>query len=820
MRGLKRVGVVVLLALLTAIPVLADKASTFYEKARDAEARQDYEQAYDLYKQAHDLKPSDLRYRTAFERIKLYAAAAKVHRGQMLRDAGKLADALAEFEAARQIDPSNFVAQQEAQRTRKMLDDLKKGLPIQQNLNQPKLSERVQQAASPVELAPISQTPITLKLVEDAKAIYETIGKLAGINVLFDPDYTSRRIRIELNGVTLEQALHIVALESHTFWRPVTPNTIYVAQDSQAKRNELEQQVLRTFYLGNLSASTEIQDVTNTLRTILRLERVQQLPSQNAIVVRGTPDQVAMAEKLINDIDKARPEVIVDVAVMQVQKEKLRNLGITPPFSTTANPTITLQSNTGTTTSSSSSTTTSTTGTTTSAGSINLNDLANLDARNFVLTIPPVSVTALANDSNTKVLENPQVRALDGQKATLKIGQRVPIATGSFSGTTGVSGVGINPLVNTQFQYTDVGVNIEITPHIHMNRDVTLKISMEISSIVSYSNIGGVNQPVIGQRKIEHEIRLHEGEVNMLGGILEETETQSMTGIPWLSSIPILKYLFGQSSKDHVNNEIVFVLTPHVVRGVELSDLNTRTIDVGTQNVVQVRSIAAPQPTPVSAPVQPPVQQQPGPQQAVPPQQQAPAPAPQAQPQTTPQPPQSTAPAPTPNQSAPAPQAANPQPGTVQQASANPPAAPDLGRMGSGPLLSFDPPLINQPAGATFTVNVTLTGAKNVSSIPAQIVYDPAVLQLVRVDSGEMLSKDGQTAALVQREDPSGGSVQVSLTRPPNTMGINGDGVVFRLTFMAKAAGKGIIAINRSLVRDPSQQTTEVAGSQAVVTVR
>ncbi|HEX8924917.1 MAG TPA: type II and III secretion system protein, partial [Terriglobales bacterium] len=176
MKGLKRLGMVALLALLATIPALADKASSLYDKARDAEARQNYEQAYDLYKQAYDLKPKDLRYRTAYERTKLYAAAAKVHRGQMLRDAGKLADALAEFEAARQIDPSNFVAQQEAQRTRKMLDDVQRGVPVPQtDLNKPKLSERVLQAATPVELAPISQTPITLKLVEDSKAIYETI---------------------------------------------------------------------------------------------------------------------------------------------------------------------------------------------------------------------------------------------------------------------------------------------------------------------------------------------------------------------------------------------------------------------------------------------------------------------------------------------------------------------------------------------------------------------------------------------------------------------------------------------------------------------
>ena len=247
----------------------------------------------------------------------------------------------------------------------------------------------MEEATGPVELAPISQTPITLKLSEDTKTIYESIGKLAGINVLFDPDYTSRRIRVDLNGVTLEEALQITALESKTFWRPVTPNTIFVAADTPAKRKELEQSVIRTFYLTNLSQPNELQDLVNILRTLLDTQRLQQFPSQQAIVVRGTPDQIAMAEKLIEDLDKSRPEVVVEVAIMQVNRDKLRNLGIQPPASIT----VALQSNTGTTTSTTGTnvgtgngTVTTTTGATT--GTITLNQLANLNATNFAVTIP------------------------------------------------------------------------------------------------------------------------------------------------------------------------------------------------------------------------------------------------------------------------------------------------------------------------------------------------------------------------------------------------------------------------------------------------
>src|SRR6202030_3915927 len=219
------------------------------------------------------------------------------------------------------------------------------------------------------------------KLTEDSKVIYQTVGQLAGINVLFDPDYTPRQIKVELNGVTLEEALQITALESKTFWRPVTLNTIFVAQDNPAKRKELEQSVLKTFYLTNLSAPTELQDVVNAIRAVLDVQRVQQLLSQNALIVRGTPDQIALAEKLVEDLDKARPEVIIDIAVMQISKDKSRTLGFSPPTSAT----VALQSNINNTTTTTTSTGTTTTPTTTgsSTGGINLNTLGNLNATDF-----------------------------------------------------------------------------------------------------------------------------------------------------------------------------------------------------------------------------------------------------------------------------------------------------------------------------------------------------------------------------------------------------------------------------------------------------
>jgi len=766
MLRLIRPAAIILLVVAISLSAAAS-ANSLFKKGKDAEARQNYEQAYEYYKQAYDLKPKDLAYRAAYERLRFYAGASHVKRGQLLRDSGKLDEALAEFQKAVEVDPSSPIAQQEIRRTQQMIDAAKAPGPKAAAPAPSGLQQRVQEAQGPVELAAISNIPITLKLTEDTKVIYETVGKLAGINVLFDPDYTSRRVKIELNGVTLEQALQIIALESKTFWRPVTPNTIFVASDTPAKRKDVEQSVIKTFYLANLSQPTELQDVVNALRQILEISRIQPLPSQGALVVRGTPDQIALAEKLVGDLDKARSEVIVDVAVMQVSRDKARTLGINPPTSAT----VALQNNINTTTPATTTggttTTTGNTGSTSgSANQINLNRLGNLNATDFTVTINPATATALFNDSTTKIIQNPQIRAVDGQKASLKIGDRVPVATGSFQ--PGIGGVGINPLVNTQFQYLDVGVNIDITPRVHAAREVTLKISMDISNVTGQSNIGGISQPIIGQRKIEHEIRLKEGEVNLLGGMLEDSTTKSLSGIPGLSQIPILRYLFGQTNTEHRENEIVFALIPHIVRSQDLSELNQRALQVGTASAIELRRVSRPAPGDGGAPTQP-----------------------------TPTPP--------PAQSAPPPAQTPP---------------PSQGSAGGAASFMFDPANVTQPAGSTFAVNVLLTGAQNVYSVPLQVSYDPKVLQVVNVSNGGLLSQDGQSVALVHRDDDQSGALQITATRPPGSAGISGQGAVVTLTFMAKASGQSTLTISKGGAKDPKMQSLPVSGAVATITVQ
>jgi general secretion pathway protein D len=778
MRRLKRPAVWLLLVAVVAVPALADKAKDFYNKGQDAEARQNFETAYEFFKQSYDLKPKDLRYRTAFERTRFEAAASIVHRGQKLRDDGKLEEAAALFQKALTIDPSLYIAQQELNRTLKMIND--KTNPPQQAAGPPAgLERKVFEAGGPVELGAISTVPITVKMSgQKSDVVYRTVGQLAGVNVLFDPEYIPKQISVELNGVTMEEALEITALESKTFWRPVTPNTIFVAQDSPAKRKELEQSVLKTFYLSNLSAPTELQDIVNAIRAVLDVQRVQQLLSQNAVVVRGTPDQIALAEKLVDDLDKARPEVLIDIAVMQISKDKSRTLGLNPPSSAT----VTLQSNVNNTTTTNTTTTTGTTSTGTGSTGIDLNGIANLNATNFQVSIPSANLSAVMGDTDTKLIQNPQIRALDNQKASLKIGERLPVATGSFQ--PGIGGVGINPLVNTQFQYIDVGVNIDVTPHVHANREVTLKISMEISSEIGQASIGGITQPIIGQKKVDlGEIRLADGESSLIGGILDDSQTKSLSGIPGLAQIPILRYLFGQVTQDHSSDETVFAITPHVIRGTDVNEINQRAIQIGTANTIELRHVG-------HAPAPP-----------------TPAPASQAPVNQTPQP--TTQPA---NPSQPA------TPNTGGQASA--PAPPIGGAGEGGASFLFDPATIQATKGGTFVVNLTISGAQNVYSVPVQLNYDPKMLQLVNVSNGGFLSQDGQAVALVHREDETVGQLQVTATRPPGAGGVSGQGSVVTLTFQAKASGQTPLTITRGGARDPGLQAIAVNGAQASVTVQ
>jgi general secretion pathway protein D len=793
-------------------PLRAESANSMFKHGEAAEAREDYDTAFDLYQKALAKAPNDLAFKTALYRVRVSASAAHMSKGHKLLNGGDEQGALAEFLHAAEIDPGNEAAQQAIAQVRK-----NHGEAVMQSETSLPIDAAKQQdldtIGAPVMLKPMSNEPLTLHYSEDAKVVYQAIGKASGINVLFDPDYTAKRITVDLNNESLLDALRIVGVMSNTFWRPITDNTIFVAQNTRQKRQDLDETAVQTFYLTNAWQTNDLTDVQQAVRQVLTGAKIYGVPSQNAIVIRGTPDELLLAQKLIDDLDKARSEVVVDIAVLEVSKNWERTLGIEWPSSVG----IALQAPNSST--SSTSTTTTTTGTADTGTSPSLYDLSHLKASQFAVTIGGATANLLLTDSNTKILNNPRLRATDAQKATFKVGERVPYATGSFGGgglggvgTGGVGGLGIG--VQTQFQYQDIGVNIEMTPTVHYDHDVTLKIKIEVTSLNGNVTISGVTEPIVAQKVVDQVIRLREGEASILGGIQNKQDAVSWNGIPGLSSIPILKYLFGSKDRTISDDELVFLVVPHIVRSQTLDRTNLRTIDTGNGTSIELRHVSANIPegsNPAPAPQAPPVRPaEPRPTVGVVPGQSALAAAPAALAQMS-------ASADVNGQTA---AKAVASPAAAPPGSAAAPTAPaPLGASGAATVnVMFSPPGSPVAIGSTFQVPVVLTGGKDVASVPLQIQYDPARLSLVNVTPGDLLGRDNQAVALIHRDDGPG-SITINAARPPGVAGVSGAGVVCVLSFQAKQAGDSQLSMTRAVAVTSAQQQLPARNSQVTIAV-
>jgi general secretion pathway protein D len=755
------------------------KGKEDYSAAKKALDSQDYDAAVDYYIKANQADPHNANYRIGLNQARFQAAQVHLRKGYKLREKGDLQGAISEFQRAQVLDPSSMIADQEVKRTVDELTERTRAAAIEEAIPEDSTAPPGSRmmASQPPELKPLSRAPINLKMSNDAKVVFETIGKLAGLTVIYDPDLQAKRISTELNNVTLEQALDIVSLESKAFWKPVTENIIMIIPDTAQKRRDYEEQVVRTFYLNNVAIAQDLTEITTGLRQLLDFKRIQQVNAQSAIIIRDTPDKIALAEKIIRDIDKAKPEVIIQVQVLEARIDNLRNLGILPGQSASVqiNPNSTTTSNTTTTT-----TTTSTPGT------VTLQQLTHLNQNDVVFTLPGATANFLLTDTGTKIIQDPELRAIDGQSAKLKIGDRIPVATGSFQAGVGVGSTGgagfVNPLVNTQFQYIDVGVNLDITPHVHANRDVSMKISVEVSAQTGSATIGGITQPIISQRKVEHEIRLKEGEVSILAGLVSRVDQKTLNGWPGLAKIPGLRYLFSSDMNERQEDEVLIVLTPRVVRLPDWTRANLRPIYSGTETFPGARAevnVKAPSANPNPQPAPPPA--------AIPSQGGVAVPV-------------NPNPAATPNVPA--------GPGAIPQAQVN------------GPRIHFEPSTLNLTPGQTITIGVVVDNVTDLYSVPMLLQYNPAIISVEEVRHGGFLSGGTQEIAIVQRVDKEHGQAIISATRQPNTPGVSGTGTILGVVIKALTPGLSNLSIVQVNAKDSQQRPIPLVTSEATIRVQ
>jgi general secretion pathway protein D len=824
----------IFILLVSSVEAKSRKGDKLLKEGRAAEAQGDWDKALDLYEKAVDTDPGDIAYLVPMRKARFEAGQVHVKAGQKLRTEGKLEEAVQEFQKALIADPSSAIALQEIKRIQEMLRAPAKttakaderGLTPAE-LSRRRSDERVDSMLGPPELKPMTAVIPVLKMNnQPPKVLYETVAKLAGVNVVFDSQYQApaRNFNVDLSNATADQAFDYLATLTHTFWKAITPNTIFVAEDNVTKRRDYEDDVVKVFYVTNATTVQEFQEIATAIRTVAEIRRVFTYNAQRAMIVRDTVDKVALAEKLVHDLDKPKSEVVVDVMVMQVNSERTRDLAATIASAGTAGLNIPINfapaGTTTTTTSSSGGTSTSTTPTVT-GNTVTLARLAHISTGDFSTTLPGGLLQAMLSDSRTKVLNQPQVRASDGQKVTLKIGSRIPYATGSFGSTLGGVGGGVSPLVSTQFNYADVGVNIDMTPQVHSSDEVTLHIEVTVSSVQQYINIGGISQPIIQQSANVADIRLREGEINILGGLSQSQDTNLVNGIPGLVNIPVLGHtLFGSDHTDKVRAELMIALVPHIVRTPGYTAENLRGIYAGTDQVVKINY--APKDEELSGSILDPKGTQPAVAGAI-----VPAAPPTAAPGIVPGVVQVAPPAAAPiapadaTASGPAPVRLMPMPPAAAAAPAANPASPATGQavLGAAARVSFSPSNLQATNGATVKVNVQVENGAALSSLaPLRIKYDPALLRLEDIASGDIFSRAGGGATSTKDIQNDAGEASITIERLPGAPAVNGPGTLAVLTFTAIGSGQAPVTIQEVALKDSLSQP--IATSTAALGVQ
>lgn len=592
----------------------------FLKQGQKAEKQKDYDRALNLFDQAVGTDPQEPAYLLAMHRAQSEASRQHLAMGQKLLKEQKLKDALVQFQRAFVADPSSEIALQLLEQTQAMVREKRtapKGAIILTPAEKARqeVQQRIHSLEAPPTLKPLNAHIPFLKMNnQPASVLYESVGKLAGINVLFDPQGiqtpgATHNFNLNLSNVSLDEALDYVALITHTFWKPVSSNAIFVTQDTQAKRLEYEDEVVKVFYIQNAATPAEFSQMFNAIRTGAHLNTgIFQVPSEYAIVARGTPDTVALIQKLVHDLDRPKPEVLLDVIIMSVNKTKMRQIGASllgqgglsvPLDFTPRNP---LGTSTTTTTPTSPTNPTTGTGTGSSATSplISLKQIPHLTTEDYGVTLPSTLVEALMNDSSTRILQRPEVRAVDGGKAVLKIGQKIPYVSGSLN--SAIATPGAIPYATTQFQQISVGTEIDFKPHVNGPNDITMHVKVDLSTLLQWLDIAGVQEPELGQQVDEADIRMKNGEVSLLGGLSDVEHNKTLSGFPGLTNLPLLDYIFGSKKIQDSNNEILIALVPHIIRSPEdqLAITAEKGVYAGTNRVVSVRrasQAAPPQPT-------------------------------------------------------------------------------------------------------------------------------------------------------------------------------------------------------------------------------
>jgi general secretion pathway protein D len=535
-----------------------------------ATQRGDWDEAVLQYMKAVEESPENLSFKASLLRAKIKASQAHFTKGQEFEKAGVLERAMIEYQQAVQLDTTNQYAEAQLAHVRQAWQAQRQNRDAD-TIDQMKKKVRGTVPQPPV-LNPRSDKPISMDFPEPVSIfqIYKALGQAFGINVLFDPNLKDQEISIQLQDVTAQSALETLMRAANHFYKVVDEHSIIIAQDTPQNRRTYEDLVIQTFFLSN----SDVKEMMTILRSLVDAKKLATNEQLNAIILRDTADKVKVAERIIEANDKSKAEVVIDVELLQINSARLRNLGmLLQPYSIGQTLDMGTSSGTGGTGGAGAS----------NSGRVRVSDLEFLNQSNWMLTIPSFVYNFAKENSDAQLLAKPQLRITEGEKASLTIGDKVPIPLTSFN-TSNTVGGSIVPI--TSFQYQDVGIKIDLEPRVHHNREVTLKVKVSVDQINSYRG----DQPIIGTRQIESVIRLKDGETNFMAGLIRTDENNSESGIPGLSEIPLIGRLFSNKRADSQRTDVILTLTPHIIRNAEITEEDLLPIWVGTEANITFRA--------------------------------------------------------------------------------------------------------------------------------------------------------------------------------------------------------------------------------------
>jgi general secretion pathway protein D len=792
-------------------------AGMAFRRGEEAARRSDWDAAVVHYREAVQADPNRTEFKIALDRSMLNASRVHVEAARELEAKGDLDGAVREYRQASEYDPSNRQAAAKVaaldQTIRDRIEASRPKPPVQQ------MRERARQMSPEPVLNPASREPLNIRFTNaSVRDILNFIGAASGINITFSSDYRDPAgYTVQIDGVTLEQALLQILSANQLFYKVLNERTILIIPENAQNRAKYDEQVVRIFYLSHADAT----EVAQLLNTVLRVPGIAVIPTiapnktSNTITIRSTAALAAIMERVIDANDRPRAEVVLDVSIMEVNRQRAKQFGLdlsqyslTATFSPEAAPTVTPG--------------TGGAGPTTTVPLFNANTISTgISAADFYLSVPQAIVRFLESDTRTKLVAKPQLRGQEGQKITLNLGDEIPVPQTTFGSFGGPGSLATQPI--SQFNYRPVGVNVIMTPRVTFDNDIVLELSVESSTLGNQINIAGQNLPSFGTRKVETKIRLRDGESTLLAGLLREDERRALSGIIGLIHVPGLRSLFASNDNSLTQTDIVMLLTPHIVRTHELRQQDVNPIYIGTQQNLGLGGpppLIAPQggdagaagattppagepqspattpgalpgtlPSPGVVPLPPP----PAPSTQTPPQAQPPAPA-----ETPATPPEASAT--TPPGAEPPPADAAP-PGSVAQVAVTAPGTEF--RVGGGP----------------YTVPISVTSAPRMSTMSLTVTFSPGQLRVRSVQEGSFMRQGGANASFSHQVDAASGRIDMTLTRGQDPVGASGTGLLAAILFDAVAPGAATVTVSGTGAA-PAGGVVPVQSAPVTVTVR